>query len=168
MLPDHPDGADPQEVAKRFLADSCELESVLGSGTDGIVYSTSRPSAIKVFSAPRRYQNELAAYLRLEEFKVTKICGHNVPVLLGNDDALLVIEMSRVVVPYVLDFGKSDVDYCLDFTDEELESRLEEQAGEFGEDWSGALDIYYKLRFYGIYYHDLSPRNIAFLRDEAM
>ncbi|MBI1373278.1 MAG: hypothetical protein GC159_11145 [Phycisphaera sp.] len=157
-LPDN-----PLEIAQRFLAGSGQIQSELGSGTDGIVYSTSRPSAIKVFAARQPYGKELAAYSRLAEFDVSELCGHNVPILFGHDDETLVIEMSRVVPPYVLDFGKSDVDICWDFTDEELEARLLEQAEDFDEYWPVARDIYYALRHYGIYYHDLSPRNVAFV-----
>ena len=85
-------------------------EAKLGHGTDGAVWATTRKTAIKALSLQATYQREVAAYERLAERKISKLHGLNVPELLGYDEELLVIEMTIVQPPFLLDFGKAYVD----------------------------------------------------------
>jgi len=81
---------DAQARATQFLAGRGEIRSrPLGSGTDGIVYLTTRQSAVKVYATERLYLQELAAYVRLRSHDVDSICGHSIPRLIGHDDDLM-------------------------------------------------------------------------------
>jgi hypothetical protein len=101
---------DARDRADRYLGTDDMIVEVLGAGTDGIIFSTSRDSAIKVYRRSDLFQQELAAYQRLADKRVHQICGHFVPILLDFDSHLLVLEMTTVRPPFVLDFGKALVD----------------------------------------------------------
>jgi len=174
MNPESPNDATWREAVRSFLAGTGEIRSMLGFGTDGIVYSIDRPSGIptvvKAFYAEHTYRQELASYQRLAEHSVKAIHGHQVPVLLDSDDALRLIEMSFVTRPYVLDFAKTYVDRGPAFHWEDKEApyreRLREQLEAFDETQRDRVcDIYYFLRDIGIWYHDVRPQNIAFPDD---
>jgi len=82
----------------------------LGSGKDGIVLVAKRKPqpakvAIKVLRWPDAYGREKQVYERLRHAAVQTILGFNVPLLLGFDDDLRVIEMTIVERPFVLDFA---------------------------------------------------------------
>lgn len=86
------------------------IEERLGFGKDGTVWSTSRATAIKVFLTREPFERELAAYHRLAEHGIRAIHGHNVPELHDVDDNFLVIEMTIVRRPFVLDFASAHLD----------------------------------------------------------
>lgn len=96
------------EARARLYADSLgiSIEKCLGYGSDGAVWKTNRRTAVKVFHSGKIYAVELECYHRLQEAGITEICGFAVPRLSSFDDKLLIIEMSLVNPPYVLDFGK--------------------------------------------------------------
>jgi hypothetical protein len=52
----------------------------------------------------------------LKERGVEKICDCAVPELIGYDDELLIIEMTVVTTPYVLDFAGAYLDWSPDFS----------------------------------------------------
>lgn len=56
------------------------------------------------------YERELAAYRRLHEIGWEQLHGLNIPHLLNFDNERLVIEMTIVHPPFLLDFGKAYVD----------------------------------------------------------
>ena len=139
------------------------IDATLGAGIDGIVYSTSRATAVKVHGQLTGFEKELAVYQRLAQHKVTHVEGFAVPELLGYDPGWRVIEMSIVRPPYILDFASSFVDAVPDFPPEHWEHWQQQRAGEFGDDWPTALRLYATLRRrWGIYHLDLSPRNVNF------
>jgi hypothetical protein len=151
-------------IAARYLTPD-RIKSAIGSGIDGIVYSTTRSSAVKVHCNPDGYGRELAVYRRLQEHEVFQINGLRVPVLRGSDDASLVIEMTIVDPPWVLDFAKSTLDVPPDFPPEVWDLWWEKIREEFGDDWPEAEALYHDFKKrYGIYHLDLSPRNIHFVR----
>jgi hypothetical protein len=91
-----------------------EIGEELGHGVDGIVFSTEgQPqdaegkfrSAVKASLNATKYIRERDVYLRLEENQVRRIRDCHVPRLIQFDDELMVIEMTIVQRPFVLDFG---------------------------------------------------------------
>lgn len=82
----------------------------LGRGIDGAVWRTKRPSAVKAFWALLNYHNELECYRRLQRDNIRILGKFAIPALLGSSDELMVIEMSIVRPPYLLDFGKVYLD----------------------------------------------------------
>jgi hypothetical protein len=56
------------------------LEGQLGFGFDGIVYSTNRQSAVKVFRHEKLFQRELEVYLRLKRLSIDKLDDFKIPV----------------------------------------------------------------------------------------
>jgi len=158
------DDREPEEIASEYLQGDA-VDTTLGSGIDGIVYTTSRRTAIKIFKRRRLFDNELASYIRLRDWEVKSVKGHHVPQLINADSDLLVIEMTIVTKPFVLDFGKSSLDEPpADYSQEAWDMWFEGKAEEFGDNWEHARAIYYELiNRYGIYHVDLSVNNVAFL-----
>lgn len=155
----HPEA---DKIASKYLAPD-QIKSAIGSGVDGIVYSTTRSSAVKVHCNRDGYEKELAVYRRLQEHHVIQVNGLHVPVLRGYDDRGMVIEMSIVHPPWVLDFASSTLDHPPDFPQEVWDHWWTEKQEVFEEDWPKAEALYYSFkRLYGIYHLDLNPRNVNF------
>ncbi len=106
----------------------------LGYGYDGIVFATSRQSAIKVLRHDRLYFRERDVYLRLGQHSVSNVLGFSVPELLEYCDELLVVEIGIVSPPFVLDFAGAYLDTRPDFPDDVLEEWEAEKLEQFGED----------------------------------
>lgn len=118
---------------------------------DGTVFESTRRSAVKVHEYTVRFQNELAVYRRLTDEGVERICGASIPKLLGVDDARLIIELTTVRAPYVLDFAASRLDVPPDFDAELWQHWREEKEEEFGPHWPSAMRVFDELRLrYGI------------------
>jgi hypothetical protein len=150
----------------------------LGYGKDGIVFSTlppgdppgnwAGPTAIKALARPDLYSREVEAYRRLAERGVggpVQVCGHSVPRLLGHDDELLVVEMTIVTRPFVLDFAGAYLDAPPEFPDEVMEERRAHWAEVFEDHWPVVQRIMAEFHRHGIYLLDPSPSNIAFEGD---
>jgi hypothetical protein len=146
---------------KRILIQSKDM---LGYGSDGSVWGSSVQTAVKAFNRERNYLDEVECYRRLRAAGVTEIGMFNVPVLEGYDDELLVIEISIVQPPYLLDFGKVYLDrQPVDLYDEQMmENATAEWRERFGDRWDKVSAAMYWLRQYGIYYYDPRPGNIWF------
>lgn len=135
----------------------------LGSGTDGIVYSTTDGSVIKVHLSESRFHNELRAYLRLQEHGVEQMLGFSVPQLRRHDSKLLIVEISHVNVPFLIDFGKSALDQA-DFPPEAWAWWRDRVEAVFGSHADVALAVFEELRRrYGVYHFDLNPYNLRFV-----
>lgn len=135
----------------------------LGGGTDGEVWRSTRPSAIKVVLNPRNYRDEVESYRRLKAADIHRLCGFSIPRLFGWDDNLQVIEMSIVQPPYLLDFGKVYFDGPpTDVYDRERMKLAEADAkANFGSQWSMVARLLYALQAQvGIWYVDPKPANI--------
>ena len=93
---------------KRF----CEplFNSQLGWGQEGYVWETSQRSAIKVYreNGEINFNREFRCYRILAEHGITELKGFNIPQMIDSESRLLVIEMTIVSAPYILDFGKAN------------------------------------------------------------
>jgi hypothetical protein len=118
--------------------------------------------AIKVHLRREPFELELETYLRLREANVAQVLGFNVPQLLGYDADLLVLEMTVVQQPFVLDFAEVRLDFPCEFPDDVWTHWLEEKQEQFGERWPVAQRVLGEFEALDIYLLDLSPRNIAF------
>ncbi len=90
--------------------------------------------------------------------------------LVDYDDALLIIEMSLVRPPFLLDFGKVYLDSPPPYwQDREVVEGMHAEGKEiFEHRWPEVLSLLAVLRRYGIYYVDPKPGNIRFSdEDEA-
>jgi len=143
-----------------------DLGPRLGHGKDGTIFSTlgspAGPTAVKSLRRHDLYLRELACYQRLAVYGVVEVCGHSVPQLLGHDDDLLIIEMTIVSRPFVLDFAGAFVDDPPEFPPEVMEERHAHWADVFEDHWPAVQDIMASLSKFGIHVLDPSPGNIAF------
>jgi hypothetical protein len=136
------------------------LRRKVGAGATGTVVETTRQSAIKAHDATGSYERERNAYLRLRRRGVREIRGCRVPTLIDFHDVLLVIEMTLVTPPFLLDFGAAYVDERPDYPPETVAEAEEEMAEKFGEDLPAVQLIRATLAGMGIFYYDAHPGNI--------
>ena len=143
---------------------SINFASLLGEGTDGKVWKSSRGSAVKVLDRVPAYYNERESYLRLAEYGLTKKIDHFwVPRLLGYDDDLLVVEMQIITnTPYIIDFAKVRIDRPPDFSKEVLRDAGLQGQELFAHHWPEVRQLLATLESFGIYYLDPQPANIVF------
>ncbi len=139
----------------------------LGGGKDGIVSAAKNNAdvvgvAVKIHERRDAYLRECAAYVRLRASRVSEIRGFNVPRLLGHDDRLLVLEMTIVTRPYILDFADAWLDRLPEFPENVWTEWEEEKMEQFGPRWPEVQKILQELRRWGIFMLDVSPTNIAF------
>ena len=139
----------------------------LGSGMHGNVFRAGSSAAagevaLKVHLRRGPFDLELETYLRLQDENITQVLGFNVPQLLDYDAELLVLEMTVVQQPFVLDFAEVRLDFPLEFPDDVWASWLEEKQEQFGERWPIVKRVLREFEALDIYLLDVSPRNIAF------
>ena len=144
------------------------LAERLGHGIHGIVYAAERNAepgnvAIKMHRSRDVHERERNVYLRLKEAGVEEILGFNVPKLIRVDNELLVIEMSIVSRPFVLDFAGAYLGYAPGFSDEIWSEWEAEKRWQFEDHWPKVQAILSALEELEIYMVDVSPSNIAFL-----
>ena len=147
------------------------LGDVLGFGVHGTVVvaesqpgKTSRPArtAVKVHIGETGYLRERDVYLRLKQHAVVSIHECHVPQLLDFDDNLLIVEMTIVSRPFVLDFAGAFLDQAPDFSEEVMSDWLNEKYEQFGPRWPEVQLILAALKQYGIHMIDVHPNNISF------
>ena len=149
-------------IARTYIG-SGDILKDLGAGAEGFVFASPTSTAIKIFQTPEKFEHELAAYLRLREHEVIDVSGFAVPRLIASDAHLLVIEMTMVEPPFILDFAQSTLDEPRDFPEGHIEEWWERVADDFGERFDVVQALFYELQYrYGIYYYDLAPRNVNF------
>lgn len=136
----------------------------LGFGSDGHVWPSSAKSAVKSLEREKNYRDEVECYRRLKAGGVTRIGMFNVPVLEGFCDRLLVIEMSIVQPPYLLDFGKVYLDRPPThlYDEQMMANAMAEWRERFGSRWGKVAAAMHWLKKYGIYYYDPRPANVSF------
>jgi hypothetical protein len=140
-------------------------QPVFGHGTDGSVWESSRNTAVKAFYIRKNYENEYECYRRLGAAGVTQIAGLAVPIMLGFDRAIMVIEMTIVQPPYLLDFGKVYLDNDIPpyFDDPVRMADWHADVQELFEDRASEVyAVLARLKDYGITYVDPKPANIRF------
>ncbi len=152
------------DPTKRFcLRHGISLVRELGRGREGIVYETTRGTALKVHREDGGYRRERDAYLRLHDLDIQEIHGLTVPSLLNHDDACRILEITLVNPPYLLDFGSAWLDSPPDFPDEHISQWHEEIRDRFGSHFADAMAIVNALaQKAGIHLLDVNPDNIEF------
>jgi hypothetical protein len=140
------------------------IEKQLGSGIQGVVFSTHDGTAIKALIRSEFYARERNAYLRLRTLGIGKIAGFNVPHLFDFHDELLVIEMQIVTPPYVVDFASAYLDSPPPYAnDPEIMGTWEEDKREqFEKQWPTVRRVMAAFQSHGIYLSDIKPGNIEF------
>jgi hypothetical protein len=148
-------------AAKYATNNGTELEKPLGFGSDGSVWQTLRKTAIKVFEKRHVYENELSVYQRFQRDRVRSLAGFAIPVLLQCDHDLMVIEMSIVEKPYILDFGKVYLDTPPDFSSEVMGDFFANQKERWGKKyWPQIAKLWGLLKSHGVFHMDPKPGNI--------
>jgi hypothetical protein len=135
----------------------------LGAGKDGTVYGTSRGSAVKIHERVESYSRERDIYLRLRDCSVSKAWIFHIPRLLDFDDECLVLEMSIVTPPYLLDFASAYLDERPDFSEEienDWQRNIQESFGERLGEVMAALEAL--ERDAGVILLDIHPHNVKF------
>ncbi len=145
-----------------------QLAERLGFGIHGIILvaednSKAGKTAVKAHRAAEPYLRERAAYERLREAQVTELLGFHVPQLIRTDDRLLVIEMTIVTRPFVLDFAGAWLDAPPIFSDEIWAEWEAEKQSQFEHRWPKVWAVLGALEELDIHMVDVSPSNIAFL-----
>jgi hypothetical protein len=141
------------------------LVKQLGWGNEGLVYSTTSKTAIKVYLHENLFKNEKRVYERLSEKSVTSVHGFSVPIFVAASDELWVLEMTVVMAPYILDFAGAYLDKRPPYAyDEEIMENWEEAGREqFGDEgWSTAKSVMAVFAGMGIYLNDVHNRNLIF------
>ena len=157
-----------QHAREYALRHQLQLAERLGYGMHGNVFvaQSNRKdgnSALKAFSDGEAYLRERSVYERLKGAGIAEILGFSVPQLVGFDDELLIIEMSVVDRPYVLDFAGAYLDARPTFSEEDWAIWEEQKREQFENRWPKVEAILRELEYLGIFMVDVSPSNIAFL-----
>ena len=154
-----------QRLQEYCQAKKLVLGKQLGFGVHGIVFVAEKQprkrSAVKVHEREIDYRRERDIYLRLKERGIEKIRNCAVPGLIGYDDELLIIEMTIVTTPYVLDFAGAYLDWKPDFSEEVMADWQADKQEQFGKQWPEVLAILACLESFGIHMEDVSPSNIS-------
>ncbi|MEM6560256.1 MAG: hypothetical protein AAF656_01540 [Planctomycetota bacterium] len=155
----------PFDLEYYVVARGTDFAQMLGAGKDGSVWKTVDGAAVKIHSVREVYFRELRCYERLADRNVHDVLGLSVPELLGNDDQRLVIEMTVVSPPFLLDFASAYLDTPPDFPPEVLAQWHEDLQGRFGERYTDALAVFDELkRVAGVYLYDVHADNLKFER----
>jgi len=75
---------------------------------------------------------------------------------------LLIIQMTIVSKPFLLDFAGVTLDHRPDFSEEVWREWEEGKREQFGNRWPDVQKVISELETFGIYLNDVSPGNIAF------
>jgi hypothetical protein len=153
-----------EQRAKEYcISRHCEplFNSQLGWGQEGYVWETSRRSAIKVYrdNGETNFNREFRCYSILSENDITEVHGFNVPQMIDCESRLLVIELTIVTAPYILDFGKANF-RPHDFSDEVMEDYESDREELFEGNWLRVSNALSSLERFGIFYNDARPGNI--------
>jgi hypothetical protein len=109
----------------------------VGVGQDGTVWRTAEHTAVKFFDRTERYQRELDVYRLLTSRQIIRIADHHVPQFILSDGDLLVIEMTIVTRPFVLDFAGAKLPHEVpDFGDEIMAEHYDHLRELFGDRWT--------------------------------
>ncbi len=92
---------------------------------------------------------------------MTEIYGYTIPTLIDFSNDLMVIEMSVVQPPYIIDFGKAYLHSPPPhFSEQTMADWYAEKQELWGEHWPEIRSILNRLRALGIYHLDPRPGNI--------
>jgi hypothetical protein len=138
-----------------------------GPGQDGLVMESSMMTAVKFFDRQERFTREAEVYsLRLNK-DIRVVAGHNIPRLINIFPSLLVVEMTIVQPPFILDFAGAKLPReVLDFSEEVMDEHYERPRELFDGRWNEALLVVEMFRrATGYTLLDIHPGNIAFEED---
>jgi len=143
------------------------LAEPLGHGVHGTIYASRRKSqpgsvAVKAHRSQDGYERERDVYLRLKNEGIDEILGFNVPRFISSDDQLLVLEMTIVARPFVLDFAGAYLDHLPHFSDEIWAEWETQKRDQFEHRWPMVQKILNALEELDIHMIDVSPSNVAF------
>ena len=88
--------------------------------------------------------------------------GFSVPEIAGFDDELMVVEMTIVDRPFVLDFAAAYLDRRPEFPPEIWAESETEKREQFEDRWPVVQSILDAFEEFGIFLTDVSPANISF------
>jgi hypothetical protein len=139
----------------------------LGSGREGSVWEVSDKRRIFSWAVKLHYEEspflrERDCYRRLRDLRIHQVGGLNVPRLVASDDAWLVLEMTLVARPFLLDFASVRLDRDPDFTPEVMADWEDELRERFDDDYPRLERVLAELRLHGIFLTDVHPHNVAF------
>src|SRR5688572_30292791 len=115
------------ENAKEYAAEyGLKILKRFGWGNQGTVFETDAQSAIKVIQREECYLRERDVYrlLRDRRVKAKDIRDCNFPELINYNNRLLVIEMTIVKPPFIVDFASAYLNRKPDFSEEVLAERM--------------------------------------------
>jgi hypothetical protein len=146
------------------------LVEQLGFGIHGTVHvaqlgSKPQQRAIKAFRSEDFYHRERSVYERLTEAGVSEVLGFHVPQVICYDRELMVIEMTIVTAPFVLDFAGAFLDARPQFSDEIWADWEAAKSDQFGPRWKTVQAVMDVFEGWGVYLVDVSPSNIRFLEE---
>jgi hypothetical protein len=147
-------------------ASEAQLAEQFGWGYEGLVYATISKSAIKAFRHKGLYENERNVYLRLQAHGVKAAHAFAVPQLITWNDEYLIIEMTIVSPPFILDFAGAYLDKAPPFDDEQMQEWEEQKSEQFEDRWPTVRSALSFFKGHGIYLNDVKPGNVTF-GDEA-
>jgi hypothetical protein len=154
--------SDPEARVQEYAAiEQIDVDTAhpLGYGQDGVVWKTSRSSAVKALERSETYFRELGCYQLLKAKGIHNLEGFAIPRLVKFHSELLIIEMDIVHPPFVVDFGKSHLSKP-DYSEEAIQEWYNEHEEMWGDNWDNVWRLVRALRAKGIYYMDPNPRNI--------
>jgi len=92
--------------------------------------------------------------------------GLRVPILRNYDDKLLIIEMTTVTPPYLLDFASAWLDRPPDFPQEVIDEWHDRLRESFGDRFPDIINVLETLaNDAGVYMLDIHPHNVKFEKD---
>jgi hypothetical protein len=151
-----------ENAVKYCISSNTVITTELGHGTQGIVYQTQRNTAIKVYSLKQGYERERNVYIRLKERGIDFIQRLALPRIRTWDDNLLILEMSIVHVPCMLDFGGAYLDYLPEHLNRD-DVWFKDKQIEFGDNWEEAMSVIREIEHRAdLWLADINTGNIKF------
>jgi len=143
------------------------LAERLGFGIHGTIFvvednSKAGNTAIKALHSVEFYLRERNAYQRLQAAGITEIAGFHVPQLICFDDERLIVGMTIVTRPFLLDFAGAYLDTPPEFSQEIWKEWESEKREQFENRWPIVQAALEALEELDIYMVDVSPTNISF------
>lgn len=145
------------------LLDRLDAANRNKDGEIHLVYGAGGVSVLKGHHRKESYWAERDCYIRLRECDIHEVNGFQVPEFLGHDEELLVIEMSLVSPPFIVDFASAHLDEPPDWIEDEAHTFYDFVFAKFGDRTDQVMALHHELfQRAGVYLCDLHPDNIKF------